>query len=112
MASLWPGDYVVILLTVGGSKASDIKLVLHREPRTSKTLFLVGSTLRDEEHINVVVRKLYGHIGNIEVWIITWLNYEVTGVTSDVTSVTSDVKSPLTVQAPTRARTVKCPHTI
>jgi hypothetical protein len=37
MASVGPGHSVVAVLHVGGSKASDIKLVLQREPCTSKT---------------------------------------------------------------------------
>jgi hypothetical protein len=41
MASAGPGDYVVILLIVGRSKASDIKLVLVREPRLVKLGFLL-----------------------------------------------------------------------
>jgi hypothetical protein len=31
------GNYVVIVLHIGGSKASHIKLVLKREPRYNKT---------------------------------------------------------------------------
>jgi hypothetical protein len=38
MSSLGQGDCVVILMIVGGSKASNIKLVLLREPRTQKNL--------------------------------------------------------------------------
>jgi hypothetical protein len=45
MASIGHGQYVVVVLYVGGSKAPDIKLVLQREPRTSKTWFLAGSIL-------------------------------------------------------------------
>jgi hypothetical protein len=46
MASLGPGNYVV---PVGGSKVSDIELVLQREPRIGKTLFLAGSILPNEK---------------------------------------------------------------
>jgi hypothetical protein len=37
MVSVGLGHYVVVVLHVGGSKASDIKLVLYREPRIGKT---------------------------------------------------------------------------
>jgi hypothetical protein len=40
MAFVGHGNYVVVVLHVGGSKAYDIKLVLHREPRTGYTWFL------------------------------------------------------------------------
>jgi hypothetical protein len=43
MASVGLGRYVEVVLHVGGTKLSDIKLVLHREPRSGKTWFLVGS---------------------------------------------------------------------
>jgi 8-oxo-dGTP pyrophosphatase MutT (NUDIX family) len=49
---------VVVGLHVGGSKACDIKLVLHREPSTSKTLFPAGIILLNEEHVDAVVREL------------------------------------------------------
>jgi 8-oxo-dGTP pyrophosphatase MutT (NUDIX family) len=59
MASLGPGNYVVILLNVGGSNASYIKLVLQREPRTNKTWFLAGSILPNEEHVDAAARELH-----------------------------------------------------
>jgi hypothetical protein len=34
MAVVGPGNYVVVVLFVGGTKASYIKLVFQREPRT------------------------------------------------------------------------------
>jgi hypothetical protein len=40
MASLGPRNYVVVVVHVGGSKASDVKLVLQREPRSGKARFL------------------------------------------------------------------------
>jgi hypothetical protein len=40
MASLGRGHYVVVVLRVGGSKISNIKLVLQCEPRFGKTWFL------------------------------------------------------------------------
>jgi 8-oxo-dGTP pyrophosphatase MutT (NUDIX family) len=49
-------------LTIGGSLASDIKLVLRREPRTSKNWFLVGSILPNEEHVDATVRELLEEI--------------------------------------------------
>jgi hypothetical protein len=58
MASIGPGHYVVVVLHVGGSKVSSIKVVLQREPRTSKTRLLVGLILPNEEHVDVVVREL------------------------------------------------------
>jgi hypothetical protein len=42
MASLGhPGKYVVVVLHVGRSKASYIKLVLHLEPQTGKNGFML-----------------------------------------------------------------------
>jgi hypothetical protein len=58
VASLGIGNYVVVVLNVGGSKASNIKLVLHREPPTGKTSSLAGSILPNEEHVDVVVPEL------------------------------------------------------
>jgi hypothetical protein len=40
MASVGHGHYVVVVLHVGGSKASDINQVLQREPRAVKHGFL------------------------------------------------------------------------
>jgi hypothetical protein len=37
-----PGHYVVVVLRVRGTKLSDVKLVLQREPRTGKTWFPAG----------------------------------------------------------------------
>jgi ADP-ribose pyrophosphatase YjhB (NUDIX family) len=59
MASLGPGDCVVVVSTAGGSKASHIKLKLQREPRTGKTWFLAGSFLPNEAHANAAVRELF-----------------------------------------------------
>jgi 8-oxo-dGTP pyrophosphatase MutT (NUDIX family) len=63
MASLGHGNYVVILLTVGDSKASHIKLVVRHEPRAGRTWFHVGSILPDEELVDVVVRELHEETG-------------------------------------------------
>jgi ADP-ribose pyrophosphatase YjhB (NUDIX family) len=59
MTSLGPSHYVVVVLHVGCSKASDIKLVLQREPRFGKTWFLGGSKVPNEEHVDVHVRDLH-----------------------------------------------------
>jgi hypothetical protein len=59
MASLEPGNYVVVALHVGSSKALDVKLVLQREPRISKTWFLAGSILPNEAHVDAPVRALF-----------------------------------------------------
>jgi hypothetical protein len=59
MASLGHSNYVVILLTIGGSKAYDIKLVLEREPRIGETWLLIGPILPNEEPIDVVVHELH-----------------------------------------------------
>jgi hypothetical protein len=40
MAYVGPSNYVVVVVHVGGSKASNIKLVLQRESRTVKLCFL------------------------------------------------------------------------
>jgi 8-oxo-dGTP pyrophosphatase MutT (NUDIX family) len=58
MASLGLGTYVLVVLTVGGSKASSIKLALHREPHTSTDLFPAGSILPNEELVDGAVREL------------------------------------------------------
>jgi hypothetical protein len=59
MAYVGPGRYVVVVLHVGGSKASDIKLVLQREPRFGKTWFPAGSILPNAEHVDADVRELH-----------------------------------------------------
>jgi hypothetical protein len=59
MASLGHGNYVVVALYVGGSKASDLNLVLWREPRTGRTWFSSGSILPNEEHVDGAVRELF-----------------------------------------------------
>jgi ADP-ribose pyrophosphatase YjhB (NUDIX family) len=59
MATLGPGNFVLVVLPVGGSKASDIKLVLKREPRNVKTWFLAGSFLPNEELVDAAVRELF-----------------------------------------------------
>jgi hypothetical protein len=43
MASVGLGRYLVVVIHVRGTKLSDIKLVLQREPRSGKTWFPTGS---------------------------------------------------------------------
>jgi ADP-ribose pyrophosphatase YjhB (NUDIX family) len=59
MAYVGFGRYVVVVLHVGGTKLSDIKLVLQREPRSSKTWFPAGSVTANEEPIDVAIRALH-----------------------------------------------------
>jgi ADP-ribose pyrophosphatase YjhB (NUDIX family) len=59
MASVGPGRYVVVVINVGGTKFSDIKLVLLREPRSSKTWFPIGSVTANEKPIDGVVGELH-----------------------------------------------------
>jgi ADP-ribose pyrophosphatase YjhB (NUDIX family) len=63
MASLGPGHYVVLVIHVGGTKPSDLKLVLQREPRSGKTWFPAGSILPNKEHVDVAVRELHEETG-------------------------------------------------
>jgi 8-oxo-dGTP pyrophosphatase MutT (NUDIX family) len=65
MAFVVPGRYVVVVLHVGGTKLSDIKLVLQREPRSGKTWFLAGSVSANEETVDVAVRELHEENGLI-----------------------------------------------
>jgi ADP-ribose pyrophosphatase YjhB (NUDIX family) len=65
MTYVGPGRYVVVVLHVGGSKLSDIKLVSQREPRSSKTWFPVGSVTANEEHVYAAVRELHKETGLI-----------------------------------------------
>jgi hypothetical protein len=57
------GRYVVVVLHVGGTKLSDIKLVLQRGPCSSKTLFLVGSVSANEDLVDVAVPELHEQNG-------------------------------------------------
>jgi 8-oxo-dGTP pyrophosphatase MutT (NUDIX family) len=65
MASVGPGRYVVVVLHVGGTKLSDVKLVLQREPRSIKTWFPAGSVTSNEEHVDAAVRELHEETGLI-----------------------------------------------
>jgi ADP-ribose pyrophosphatase YjhB (NUDIX family) len=49
----------VVVLHVGGTKLSDVKLVLYREPRTGKTWFPAGSVTANEERVDAAVRELH-----------------------------------------------------
>jgi 8-oxo-dGTP pyrophosphatase MutT (NUDIX family) len=59
MTSFGLGRYVVVVLHVEGTKLSNVKLVLQREPRTGKTWFPAGSVTANEEHVDVAVRELH-----------------------------------------------------
>jgi 8-oxo-dGTP pyrophosphatase MutT (NUDIX family) len=63
MAYFGHGNYVVVVLHVRGSKASIIKLVLEREPRSGKICFLAGSILPNEEPVDATIRELFGQSG-------------------------------------------------
>jgi 8-oxo-dGTP pyrophosphatase MutT (NUDIX family) len=65
MASLGPRHYVVLAIHVGGTKSSDLKLVLQREPRSGKTWFPTGSVLPNEEPVDAAVRELHEETGLI-----------------------------------------------
>jgi 8-oxo-dGTP pyrophosphatase MutT (NUDIX family) len=53
----------VLVIHVGGTKPSDLKLVLQREPRSGKTWFPAGSILPNEEPVDVAVRELHEETG-------------------------------------------------
>jgi hypothetical protein len=55
MASVGPRRYVVVVLDVGGTKLSDVKLVLQREPRSCRTWFPAGSVPANEEPVDAAV---------------------------------------------------------
>jgi 8-oxo-dGTP pyrophosphatase MutT (NUDIX family) len=65
MASLGPGHYVVLVIHIGGTKLSDVKLVLQREPRSGKTWFPACSILPNDEHVDAAVRELHEETGLI-----------------------------------------------
>jgi 8-oxo-dGTP pyrophosphatase MutT (NUDIX family) len=54
---------VVVVLHVGGTKLSNVKLVLQREPRTGKTWFPVGSVAANDEPVDAAVRELREETG-------------------------------------------------
>jgi ADP-ribose pyrophosphatase YjhB (NUDIX family) len=59
MASVGPERYVVVALHVGGTRLSDVKLVLRREPRTGKTWLPAGSITANEGPVDAAVRELH-----------------------------------------------------
>jgi ADP-ribose pyrophosphatase YjhB (NUDIX family) len=59
MASFGPGRHVVVVIHVGGTKLSNVKLVLQREPRTGKTWFPAGSVAANEELVDAAARELH-----------------------------------------------------
>jgi 8-oxo-dGTP pyrophosphatase MutT (NUDIX family) len=63
MASVGPGRYVVVVIYVGGTKLSNVKLVLQREPRTGKTWFPASYVAANEEHVDAAVRELHEETG-------------------------------------------------
>jgi 8-oxo-dGTP pyrophosphatase MutT (NUDIX family) len=63
MAFVGHGRYVVAVLHVGGTKLSDIKLVLQRAPRSGKTWFPAGSITANEEPHDAAVRELLEETG-------------------------------------------------
>jgi 8-oxo-dGTP pyrophosphatase MutT (NUDIX family) len=63
MAFVGPGRYVVVVIHVGGTKLSNVKLVLQREPRTGKTWFPAGSVAANEEHVDAALRELHEETG-------------------------------------------------
>jgi ADP-ribose pyrophosphatase YjhB (NUDIX family) len=65
MASVGPGRYVVVVIHVGGTKLSNVKLVLQREPRTGTTWFPTGFVTANEEPDDDAVRELYEENGLI-----------------------------------------------
>jgi 8-oxo-dGTP pyrophosphatase MutT (NUDIX family) len=65
MAYVGPRRYVVVVLHVGGTNLSDVKLVLQREPRTGKTWFPAGSVTPNEEPVDAAVRELREETGLI-----------------------------------------------
>jgi 8-oxo-dGTP pyrophosphatase MutT (NUDIX family) len=58
-----PSNYVVTILLVRGSKASNTKLVLHRELRSGRTWFPAYSTLVNKELLDATARELFEEFG-------------------------------------------------
>jgi 8-oxo-dGTP pyrophosphatase MutT (NUDIX family) len=63
MASVGLGRYVVVVIHLGGTKLSNVKLVLQREPRTGKTWFPAGSVTSNEALVDAAVRELHEETG-------------------------------------------------
>jgi 8-oxo-dGTP pyrophosphatase MutT (NUDIX family) len=56
----------VFVLHVGGSKASEIKFVLVREPRIGETWFPSGPILPNEAHVDAAVREMVEETGRVD----------------------------------------------
>jgi ADP-ribose pyrophosphatase YjhB (NUDIX family) len=65
MASVGPGNCVVVVLNVGGTKALDIKLVLQRETQTRKYWVPAGFVLLKSMPLDAVERELFQEAGLI-----------------------------------------------
>jgi ADP-ribose pyrophosphatase YjhB (NUDIX family) len=65
MAFVGLGRYVVVVPHVGGTKFSDVKLVLRREPRSGKTWFHASSIIANEERVDAAARGLHEETGLI-----------------------------------------------
>jgi ADP-ribose pyrophosphatase YjhB (NUDIX family) len=65
MAFVGPYNYALVVLRVGSPNASDMKIVLQREPKSDKAWFLVGTVLPDEEHVDAAVYKFFEETGMI-----------------------------------------------
>jgi 8-oxo-dGTP pyrophosphatase MutT (NUDIX family) len=63
MACVGPRRCVVVVIHVGGTKLSNVKLVLQCEPRTGNTWFPAGSITTNEEHVHAAVRELHEETG-------------------------------------------------
>jgi 8-oxo-dGTP pyrophosphatase MutT (NUDIX family) len=63
MAFVGPGRYVVVVINVGGTKFSNVNLVLQREPRTGTTWFPAGYVAANEEPVDAAVRELHEETG-------------------------------------------------
>jgi 8-oxo-dGTP pyrophosphatase MutT (NUDIX family) len=63
MASIGPGRYVVVVIHVGVTNLSNVKLMLQREPRIGKTWFPDGSVAANEEHVHAALRELHEETG-------------------------------------------------
>jgi ADP-ribose pyrophosphatase YjhB (NUDIX family) len=59
MVSLGSRNYVVFKLPIGGTKISNIKVVLQREPRTGITWFSIRFVLPNKEPVDAAVHELF-----------------------------------------------------
>jgi ADP-ribose pyrophosphatase YjhB (NUDIX family) len=63
VGSVGSGNCVIVVLHVGRTKASYIKLVLQSEPRTGKYWCRAGIVFPHEEHVDEAVRELFEETG-------------------------------------------------